>query len=102
MVDESDGLEAASDGQLRIAITVAGRIGETLARAHEDAARRERDADKLEQRGIGKEAVSAKTAADVSQSKPATAAVKAQQTRSAKARPNRSRSPKIQRTELWR
>lgn len=69
---------------------------------YDSAERRERDADKLEQRGVGKEAVSAKMAADVSQGKPATAAVKAQQTQSAKARPNRSRSPKVQRTELGR
>lgn len=69
---------------------------------YDSAERRERDADKLEQRGVGKEAVSAKMAADVSQSKPATAAVKAQQTQSAKARPNRSRSPKVQRTEIGR
>ncbi|PZU35914.1 MAG: hypothetical protein DI573_14640, partial [Microbacterium sp.] len=64
--------------------------------------RRERDADKLEQRGVGKEAVSAKMAADVSQGKPATEAVKAQQLQSAKARPNRSRSSKVQRTEIGR
>lgn len=69
---------------------------------YDSAERRERDADKLEQRGVGKEAVSAKMAADVSQGKPATAAVKAQQTQSAKARPNRSRSPKVQRTEIGR
>ena len=69
---------------------------------YDSAERRERDADKLEQRGVGKEAVSAKMAADVSQGKPATAAVRAQQTQSAKARPNRSRSPKMQRTELGR
>lgn len=69
---------------------------------YDSAERRERDADKLEQRGVGKKAVSAKMAADVSQGKPATAAVKAQQAQSAKARPNRSRSPKMQRTELGR
>ena len=69
---------------------------------YDSAERRERDADKLEQRGVGKKAVSAKMAADVSQGKPATAAVKAQQAQSAKARPNRSRSPKVQRTELGR
>lgn len=69
---------------------------------YDSAERRERDADKLEQRGVGKEAVSAKMAADVSQGKPATAAVKAQPAQSAKARPNRSRSPKVQRTEIGR
>ena len=56
----------------------------------------------LEQRGVAKEAVSAKMAADVSQGKPATEAVKAQQLQSAKARPNRSRSSKVQRTEIGR
>src|SRR6218665_3414891 len=40
MADESDGIEEAFDGQLRIAVTAAGRIGEALARAREDAARR--------------------------------------------------------------
>ncbi|MFV7866748.1 hypothetical protein, partial [Enterococcus faecium] len=35
-----DGIEEAFDGQLRIAVTAAGRIGEALARAREDAARR--------------------------------------------------------------
>ena len=69
---------------------------------YDSSERRERDADKLEQRGVGKEAVSAKMAADVSQGKPATEAVKAQQLQSAKARPNRSRSSKVQRTEIGR
>lgn len=75
---------------------------ETVEPLYDSAERRERDADKLEQRGVGKEAVSAKMAADVSQAKPATEAVKAQQRQSAKARPNRSRSPKVQRTDMGR
>ncbi len=69
---------------------------------YDSSERRERDADKLEQRGVAKEAVSAKMAADVSQGKPATEAVKAQQLQSTKARPNRSRSSKVQRTEIGR
>lgn len=69
---------------------------------HDSSERRERDANKLEQQGVGKEAVNAKMAADVSQAKPATAAVKAQQRQSAKARPNRSRSPRVQRTDMGR
>ena len=40
MADESDGIEEAFDGQLRIAVTAAGRVGEALARAREEAARR--------------------------------------------------------------
>jgi hypothetical protein len=69
---------------------------------YDSAERRERDADKLEQRGVVKEAVSAKMAADVSQGKPATAAVQAERAQSAKARSIRSRSPKVQRSELGR
>lgn len=75
---------------------------EKAAPLYDSAERRQRDADKLEQRGVGKEAISAKMAADVSQGKSATAAVRAQQTQAAKARPNRSRSPKVQRTDLGR
>ena len=40
MADESDGIEEAFEGQLRIAVTAAGRVGEALARAREEAARR--------------------------------------------------------------
>ena len=69
---------------------------------YDSSERRARDADNLEQRGVGQEAVSAKMAADVSQGKPATEAVKAQRLSSAKARPNRSRSSKVQRTEMGR
>lgn len=69
---------------------------------YDSAERRERDASDLHRRGVGENAISAKMAADVSQGKPATAAVQAQQRQSAKARPNRSRSPRVQRTELGR
>lgn len=40
MADESDGIEEAIEGQVRIAITAAGRVGEMIARAREEAARR--------------------------------------------------------------
>ncbi|WP_248243305.1 hypothetical protein [Microbacterium kunmingense] len=69
---------------------------------YDSAERRERDASDLQRRGVGEDAISAKMAADVSQGKPATAAVQAQQRQSVKARPNRSRSPRMERTELGR
>jgi hypothetical protein len=40
MVDESDGISEAFEGQLRVAVTAAGRVGEIIARQHEEAARR--------------------------------------------------------------
>ena len=40
MADESDGIEEAFEGQLRIAVTAAGRVGEAFARGCEEAARR--------------------------------------------------------------
>lgn len=40
MVDESDGIEEAFEGQLRVALTAAGQIGERFARAREEALRR--------------------------------------------------------------
>ncbi|MET4224600.1 hypothetical protein [Oerskovia enterophila] len=40
MVDESDGIEEAFEGQLRVALTAAGQIGERYARAREEALRR--------------------------------------------------------------
>ena len=40
MADESDGIEEAFEGQLRIAVTAAGRVGEAFARGREEAARR--------------------------------------------------------------
>lgn len=40
MVDESDGIEEAFDGQLRVLVTAAGQIGERIARQREDALRR--------------------------------------------------------------
>ncbi|MDZ8202732.1 hypothetical protein RZO50_14520 [Microbacterium sp. SSW1-59] len=40
MVDESDGISEAFEGQLRVAVTAAGRVGEIISRQREDAARR--------------------------------------------------------------
>lgn len=40
MADESDGISEAFEGQLRVAVTAAGRVGEIIARQHEEAARR--------------------------------------------------------------
>ncbi len=40
MVDESDGIEEAFEGQLRVLVSAAGQVGERLARAREDALRR--------------------------------------------------------------
>ncbi|WP_298877421.1 hypothetical protein [uncultured Microbacterium sp.] len=40
MVDESDGISEAFEGQLRVAVTAAGRVGEIIARQREEAARR--------------------------------------------------------------
>tara|TARA_B100000378_G_scaffold256904_1_gene234935 strand:+ start:2644 stop:3489 length:846 start_codon:yes stop_codon:yes gene_type:complete len=40
MADESDGISEAFEGQLRVAVTAAGRLGEILARQREEAARR--------------------------------------------------------------
>ncbi|SDO93527.1 hypothetical protein SAMN04487788_1409 [Microbacterium testaceum StLB037] len=40
MADESDGISEAFEGQLRVAVTAAGRVGEIVARQREEAARR--------------------------------------------------------------
>ncbi|PTT16090.1 hypothetical protein DBR36_13550 [Microbacterium sp. HMWF026] len=40
MADESDGISEAFEGQLRVAVTAAGRVGEIIARQREEAARR--------------------------------------------------------------
>lgn len=55
MVDESDGIEEAIEGQTRLLITAAAQAGERLARAREDALRRataksEREARELQSR----------------------------------------------------
>jgi len=55
MAEESDGIEEALEGQIRVLVTAAGRIGEQLARAREEASRRaqavsEREARELSSR----------------------------------------------------
>ena len=65
MVGESDGIEEAFDGQLRVAITAAGRIGETLARAREDAARRAQAVSQQEARELASRLEAEKRAARV-------------------------------------
>ncbi|MDU0328531.1 hypothetical protein RWH43_17360 [Microbacterium sp. KSW2-21] len=40
MADESDGISEAFEGQLRVAVTAASRVGEIIARQREEAARR--------------------------------------------------------------
>jgi hypothetical protein len=55
MADETDGIEEAFDGQVRVLVTAAGQVGERLARAREDALRRgqavsEREARELRSR----------------------------------------------------
>ena len=65
MADESDGIEEAFDGQLRIAVTAAGRIGEALARAREDAARRAQAQSEQEARELSSRFEAEKRAARV-------------------------------------
>lgn len=52
MAEESDGIEEALDGQLRVLVTAAGRLGEILARAPEEAARRAQTASEQEAREL--------------------------------------------------
>ena len=52
MIDESDGIDEALEGQIRVLITAAGRMGEMLARARENAARRAQAASEQETREL--------------------------------------------------
>ena len=52
MAEESDGIAEAFDGQLRVALTAAGRIGEVLARMREDAVRRSQAASEQQSREL--------------------------------------------------
>lgn len=52
MAEDSDGIEEAVEGQLRVALTAAGQIGERLARMREDAARRAASASEQEAREL--------------------------------------------------
>lgn len=52
MADESDGISEAFEGQLRVAVTAAGRVGEIIARQREEAARRAQAASQQEAREL--------------------------------------------------
>lgn len=52
MIDESDGIDEALEGQIRVLITAAGRMGEMFARARENAARRAQAASEQETREL--------------------------------------------------
>lgn len=52
MAEESDGIEEAFEGQLRVLVTAAGQIGERIARAREDAQRRAQAASEQEAREL--------------------------------------------------
>jgi len=51
-MSESDGIEEAIEGMSRVALTVAGRLGEQLARAHETALRRAQAAEEQQAREL--------------------------------------------------
>lgn len=52
MADEGDGIFEAFEGQLRVAVTAAGRVGEIIARQREEAARRAQAASQQESREL--------------------------------------------------
>ncbi|WP_407318535.1 hypothetical protein UQW22_17870 [Isoptericola halotolerans] len=52
MVDVSDGIEEAFEGQLRVLVSTAGQVGERFARAREDALRRAKAASEQEAREL--------------------------------------------------
>ncbi len=52
MVEESDGIEDALEGQLRVLITAAGQVAERVTRAREDALRRARAGSEHEARAV--------------------------------------------------
>lgn len=52
MAEETDGIEEAFEGQLRVLVTAAGQVGERIARAREDAQRRAQAASEQEAREL--------------------------------------------------
>jgi len=52
MAEETDGIEEAFEGQLRIALTAAGQTGEAIARAREEALRRAQAASEQQTREL--------------------------------------------------
>ena len=65
MVTESDGIEEAIEGQIRVAITAASRVGEMIARAREESARRAQAASEREARELASRFEAEKQAARV-------------------------------------
>lgn len=80
----------------------ADRAREDGKTTYDSADRRSSTATELERRGIAQETVATRMRADVSQAKPATAAVAAGKTKAAKARKTRGRGAQVQRTGLDR
>lgn len=52
MAEETDGIEEAFEGQIRVLVTAAGQIGERIARAREDSMRRAQAASEQEAREL--------------------------------------------------
>jgi len=65
MVEESDGIEDALEGQLRVLITAAGQVAERVTRAREDALRRTRAGSEHQARAVQSRLAAAQAAARV-------------------------------------
>lgn len=52
MAEETDGIEEALEGQLRVLVTAAGQVGERIARAREESTRRAQAASEQESREL--------------------------------------------------
>jgi len=65
MVEESDGIQDALEGQLRVLITAAGQVAERVTRAREDALRRTRAGSEHEARAVQSRLAAAQAAARV-------------------------------------
>lgn len=81
---------------------IADRSREDSTVAYDSAERRSSTAAELESRGISQDTVATRMRADVSQAKPATAAVGAGKTKAPKARKTRGRGAQVQRAGLDR
>lgn len=98
--DPAERDRAQAEAEQRDAI--ADRSREDGKSLYDSAERRSSTAEELEGRGIAQETVATRMRADVSQAKPATAAVAAGKTKAAKARKTRGRGAQVQRTGLDR
>ena len=98
--DAEERARAQAEAEQRDAI--ADRTREDGKAAYDSADRRSSTAAELEGRGIAQETVATRMRADVSQAKPATAAVAAGKTKAPKARKTRGRGAQVQRTGLDR